>query len=162
MIRDRLRITVLVAVFVLASVMASADDKKSEMTIELEGTNGKTISLSISADFVGKLAEELASSNMDCGGTTEEDTRAMLEHLSQRGEGSKYTLQKDDGDVIRARRRKGQLYLLIEKPDQRDTEVSVPWTLAECMLGHAVPALRGDDKLAFSIEQDRAIRIRIE
>jgi len=162
MLQNRIRIPALVAVLLVASVTVFAGGKKDEMTIGLEGTDGKTLSLSISADFVTNLAEGLAGSNMDCDGTTEEDTRAMLEHLSKRGEGSKYTLKKDDGEVIRARRKKGQLHLQIEKPDQKDTEISMPWSLAECMLGHDVPALSGDDKLALSIEQDGAIRIRIE
>jgi hypothetical protein len=162
MLQYKIRIAALTAVLLMASVTAFAGNMKDEMTIELEGSDGKTLSLSISADFVSKLAEGLSGSNWDCDGTTEEDTRAMLEHLSKRGEGSKYTLKRDHGEVIKARRKKGQLQLQIEKPGEKETEVSMPWSLAECMLGRDVPALSGEDKLAFSIEQDGAVRIRIE
>ena len=162
MLQNSTRFSVLVAVFLMTCVAAYAGSKKNELTIELEGSDGEALSLSISADFVSKLAEGLAGSSWDCDGTAEEDTRAMLEHLDKRGEGSKYTLKRDDGEVVKARRKKGQLHLEIEKPGEKETRVSLPWSLAECMLGHDVPALSGDDKLALSIEQDGAVRIRIE
>ena len=162
MLRDRIGMVAFVPLFLVASSIAVAGGRREQMTLEIESAEGESISVSISADFVGLLAEKLASGAMECEGTNEEDTRAMLEHLSRRGEGSKYTLAKADGEVIRARRKKGQLHLQIEKPDEKVTEVSMPWAVAECMLGHDVPVLRGDDRLALSVEQDGAIRIRIE
>lgn len=162
MLQGGIRIAALLVVLLVVSDTAFAGNNRDEMTIEIEGTDGETLSLSISADFVSKLADGLAGSNWDCDGRTERDTRAMLEHLSKRGEGSKYTLKKDDGEVIKARRKKGQLQLQIKRTGDKDTQVSLPWSLAECMLGHDVPALSGDDKLALSIEQDGAVRIRIE
>lgn len=162
MLQDRVPMAAAIALLLVSNAGAFADTEKHEMTIELEDADGETISLSIAAGFVSELVDDLVGSSLDCEGTTDEDTRAMLEHLSQRGEASKYTLTKSDGEVIRARRKQGQLQLQIEKPDERVTEVSMPWTVAECMLGHDVPVLRGDEKLAFSVEQDGAIRIRIE
>lgn len=162
MLQGGLKPCVLAAAFFVASAAVMAGDGKQTMSIEIEGADGKRMSLSLEADFVSELAEGLAGGDMHCDATTERDTRAMLEHLSKRGEGSKFTLRRDDGEILKARRKKGQLLLRIEAPDRKGTEVSLPWSFAECLLGHDATARRVDGELALSVEQEGAVRIRID
>lgn len=149
-----------IAVFLLASTVF-AGKKDKELSVQIEGDDGINISFSISADFVDSILEGLAGSSMDCEITTDEDTRAMLEHLDRRGNGSKYRFRDDDGKLIKASRRRGQLELDITRSGEKDAHVSLPWVLAECMLGREVE-FSGDSNAKFSVEDDGAIRVRIQ
>ncbi|MGB5516058.1 MAG: hypothetical protein WBP36_16180, partial [Thermoanaerobaculia bacterium] len=102
--------------------------------------------------------------DLECDGDIEADTREMFEYLSKNGRGSRYTLEKEDGEVIKAHRRKDQLELEILKPDEDPTQVSMPWLLAECMLGNKVAAkeLEKADGLKFSVKKDGGVELRVE
>ena len=92
----------------------------------------------------------------------ESETLAMLQHLDRKGEGSKYTFTNDEGETVKARRRKGQWEMEVVKSGEKNTVISMPWGMAECMLGRDVPAYSGKDDLEFKIEQDGGVSIRIE
>ena len=149
-----------VALLLLASTLF-AGKKDKELSIRIEGADGVKLSFSISAGFVDGILEGLAGADVDCEVTTDEDVRAMLVHLDRRGEGSRYRFRDDDGKLIKARRRRGQLELNIARPGKKDAHVSVPWGLAECMLGHRVELSR-HARAELALEDDGAIRIRIE
>ena len=149
-----------VALLLLATTLF-AGKKDKELTVQIEGNDGVELSFSISAGFVDGILEGLAGADVDCDVTTDEDTRTMLEHLERRGEGSKYRFRNDDGGLIKARRRRGQLELDIARSGEKDAHVSLPWALAECMLGHRV-ALSGEARAELAFEGDGALRVRIE
>ena len=86
----------------------------------------------------------------------------MLEHLDRKGPGSKYSFTNEEGELIKARRHNGQWEMRVVKDGENDTIISMPWAMAECMLGRDVPAYKGKDKLEFKIEKDGGARIRIE
>jgi hypothetical protein len=88
----------------------------------------------------------------------------MFEYLSQKGKGSRYTLEKEDGETIKAHRRKNQLELEVLEPGEDPTHVSMPWILAECMLGNKVAAkeLEKADGLRFSVKKDGGVELRVE
>lgn len=138
-----------------------AGKKDKELSVRIEGDDGVKLSFSISAGFVDGILEGLTGADLDCEGTTDENTRAMLEHLDRRGEGSRYRFRDDDGKLIKARRRRGQLELDIARSGEKDAQVSLPWTLAECMLGHRVE-LSHDARAELAFEDEGSIRIRIE
>ncbi len=149
-----------VALLLLATALL-AGSKDRELSVRIEGDDGADLSFSISAGFVEGILEGLAGADVDCEVTTDVDTRAMLEHLDRRGEGSKYRYRDDDGDLVKARRRRGQLELDIAREGENDAHVSLPWALAECMLGHRVE-LSSAARAELAFEDDGAVRIRIE
>ncbi len=149
-----------IALFLLAtSLFAGKKDK--ELSVQIEGEDGVSLSFSISAGFVEGLLEGLAGADLDCDVTTDRDTRAMLEHLDHHGEGAKYRFHDDDGKLIKARRRRGQLDLDIVERGEEDAHVSLPWAIAECMLGHRVE-LSADARAELVFEDEGAVRIRVE
>jgi len=151
-------------IFALAVAPALAREKKDTITIDIEDSDGSTMTVSLSADFVSGMIEGMVDEDLECDGEIESDTREMFEYLSKSGRGSRYTLEKEDGEVVKARRRKDQLELEILKPDEDPTQVSMPWLFAECMLGNKVAAreLQKADGLQFSVAKDGGIAIRVE
>ena len=150
-----------VGLLLLPGITASAKEHRN-LSVHIEDDDGSNISLSISNGLVDAVVEGLAHEDMDCDGKIEPDIRRMLEHLDRRGNGSRYRLEREDGEVIAGRRRNNQLILKIEKPDATDTEVTLPWQAAECMLGKAVSPFGADDRLEVKIEQGEVVRVRIE
>jgi hypothetical protein len=140
-----------------------AGEKTKTLSVEIDGAEGEALSFSISGDFVSGIVEGLAGKELDCGGDLESDTIAMLHHLDRRGEGSRYTLERED-EVIKARRRKGQLELTIHEDGQKKSEISMPWSIAACMMGDetALKTAKGDGTLRFEVEDEGTLTIRIE
>ena len=157
--KTQVSLTALALLLVASSLFAGKKDK--ELSLHIEGEDGLNISLSVSADFVDSLLEGLAGSSMDCDVTTDDETRAMLEHLDRRGEGSKYKFRDDEGKLIKARRRRGQLELDIAKSGEKHADVSLPWAIAECMLGQRAE-FSSETSAEFSIDGDGSIRVSIE
>lgn len=160
MSRQALGIIALFAAVLLVS--PSFADKKKEMTIDIENAEGENISIAISSNLVEGIIQGLSENDMECDATTDEETLAMLEHLDRKGEGSKYSFTNDEGALVKARRRKGQWEMEVVKEGEKNTVISMPWGMAECMLGRDVAAYKGKDELEFKIEKDGGVRIRIE
>lgn len=163
MLRITHRTVAFLAVALILAAPSFADKKSKHMTIDIENADGENISISISSNLVDGILEGLSQNDMSCDESDlDPETRAMLEHLDRKGEGSKYSFTNDEGELIKARRRKGQWEMEVEKEDKENTIISMPWGMAECMLGRDVPAYSGKDKLEFKIEQEGGVRIRIE
>ncbi len=160
--RDIFRTLVLVpAVLALASP-SFAGKKNKEMTIDIENADGESINISISSDLIDGIVKGLAEGEKDCDVTTDKETLAMLQHLDQKGPGSKYSFNNDEGELIKARRHKGQWEMRVVKDGENDTVISMPWGMAECMLGRQVSAYSGKDEMEFKIEKDGGVHIRID
>ncbi|MGB5551566.1 MAG: hypothetical protein WBO74_13835, partial [Thermoanaerobaculia bacterium] len=135
-----LKSSAILGIFVLAVTPTLAREKKDTITIDIEDSEGSKTSISLTTDLVSGVIEGMVDEDLECDGDIEADTREMFEYLSKNGRGSRYTLEKEDGEVIKAHRRKDQLELEVLDPDEDPTHVSMPWLLAECMLGNKVAA----------------------
>lgn len=146
----------ILGIFALAVAPALAKEKKDTITIDIEDSEGSKTSISLTTDLVSGVIEGMVDEDLECDGDIEADTREMFEYLSKNGRGSRYTLEKEDGEVIKAHRRKDQLELEVIDPDEDPTHVSMPWLLAECMLGNKVAAkeLEKADGLKFSVKKE--------
>ena len=152
----------LTAILMLA-VPASADKDGQEMSIDIENADGENISITVSSNLVDGIIRGLSESDMSCDrDDLDPETEAMLEHLDRRGEGSKYSFTNEEGKLIKARRPKGQWEMTVVESGEKDTVISMPWAMAECMLGRDVPAYKGKDELEFKIQQEGGVSIRIE
>jgi len=150
------------ATVLMLTTSAFAGEKDKEMTIDIENADGENISIAISSNLVDGIIKGLSEKDMECDTTTDEETLAMLQHLDRKGEGSKYSFTNDEGETVKARRRKGQWEMEVVKESDNNTIISMPWGIAECMLGREVPAYTGRDEFQFKIEQDGGIHIHIE
>ena len=50
----------------------------------------------------------------------------------------------------------------VVKEGEKNTTISMPWGMAECMLGRDVKAYKSREEFEFKIEKDGGVRIRIE
>ena len=162
MLRSLYRTISGLATVLMLATSAFAGEKDKEMTIDIENADGENISIAISSNLVDGIIKGLSEKDMECDTTTDKETLAMLQHLDRKGEGSKYTFTNDEGEVVKARRRKGQWEMEVVKEGENNTIISMPWGMAECMLGREVPAYTGKDEFEFKIEQNGGVRIRIE
>ncbi|MGB3562772.1 MAG: hypothetical protein WBC09_06900, partial [Thermoanaerobaculia bacterium] len=66
--------------------------------------------------------------------------------------------------VIKARRRKGQLELTIREDGEKKAEITMPWSIAACLAGDetALRAAKGNGELHLDIDDDGELTIRIE
>lgn len=159
-----LKTCAVLAILVLVAAPVLAKEKKDTITIDIEDSDGKKTSISLTSDLVSGVIEGMVDEDLECDGDIETDTREMFEYLSQKGKGSRYTLEKEDGETIKAHRRKNQLELEVLEPGEDPTHVSMPWILAECMLGNKVAAkeLEKADGLRFSVKKDGGVELRVE
>ena len=152
---------VIAALWVVAPAVAG--DERKGMTIDIENDEGENISITVSSNLVDGIIKGLAENDINCDDSDlDPETRKMLEHLDRKGEGSKYSFTNEEGQLVKARRRNGQWEMTVVKDGEKDTVLSMPWGMAECMLGRDVPAYSGKDDLEFKIEQDGGVSIRIE
>ncbi len=152
------------AILMLVVAPALAKEKKDTITIDIENSDGKKTSISLTTDLVSGVLEGMIDEDLECDSDIEPDTREMFEYLSKKGKGSRYTLEKADGEIVKAHRRKDQLELEVLEPGEDPTHVSMPWILAECMLGNEVAAreLAKADGLKFSVKKDGGVELRVE
>ena len=140
-----------------------AGEKGKTMTVKIDGPDEQALSFSISADFVNHMVGGLAGKELNCDADLDSDTMAMFRHLSRHGEGSRYTLETED-QVVKARRRKGQLELTIREDGEKKAEITMPWSIAACLAGDetALRSAKGDGELQVDIVDDGGLTIRIE
>lgn len=133
------------------------------LTVEIEGAEESVFSLSLSGDFVAALIDGLLGEELICDGELDVDAMAMLRHLDRRGEGSRYTLETER-QMVKARRRRGQLELVVREDGAKKAEIGLPWPIAACLMGDetALRATKGDGKLRIDIEDGGALTVRID
>ncbi len=145
----------------LAFAPMAAAEKQRSVNIDIRGPNGGSLSLSFPAEIVSGFFEGLGRGAL-CDADLDPELLEMLERLDRGGKRSRYELEGDDGEVIKARRRKGQLEIDILHPGEPNAHVSMPWAIAECFLGHDVDLLAAGSKLKVEIEQEGSIRIHLD
>lgn len=156
-------IALLAAAFVLSTgTLAGGDDRKG-LTIDIDGDDDASLSISLSGGWADQIVEGLLDADVECDADLEPDTEAMLLHLKRKGPGSKYTLEDDDR-TVRVRRRKGSWEMDISKDDGTKAKVVLPWALAECMLGdkQAMERYRGEGDFALVIEDDGVLTVTFD
>lgn len=139
----------------------SALAAEGKVTIDLGDVEADGISLSLSGKWLSEALRDSIGESIECDGTDDRDTRKMLLHLRENGEGSRYTM-RDGEETTRARRRKGKLELRKFEEGEKPTLVVMPWALGECMLGNPRPMRALGDGFEMTIEKDGELSLRIE
>jgi hypothetical protein len=87
--------------------------------------------------------EEALGTKLDCQGELDPEMNELLTTLQRRGRRGRVTLKDEDGRIVASRRvasrRGASLRLLIKESGSKGKiEASMPWAVAECLLGRSM------------------------
>jgi hypothetical protein len=120
--------SLLVSVLTLS---CASSQPKSDLELNV---NDDEIRIAISEEVACDLMEDLVGAELECDGEVDGHFRALLEKLDRGGPRARASYQ-DGGETISGRRRAGKLDLEIRGDGPGKVEATMPWALAECMLG---------------------------
>lgn len=121
---------VAVAISVLTLSCASSEPK-SDLELDIDDDE---ISVAISKEVARGLVEGLIGSDFECDGEVDDDFGALLEELDRRGPRARASF-RDGETTVDGRRRGGKLDLSIHGAGSGRIEATMPWAIAECLLG---------------------------
>jgi hypothetical protein len=138
------RIGFAVLVISVLALSCASSEPKSDFKLDVEDDE---ISVAISKEVARGLVEGLIGSDLECEGDVDGDFEALLEELDRRGPRSRASF-RDGETTVDGRRRAGKLDLAIHGAGSGKIEASMPWAIAECLLGHTTSV---DETLTSSI-----------
>ncbi len=130
-IRNRV---MLVAAMATVAVIAgcATSEPKSDLNIDI---NDNDITVAVSETVARGLMENLIGSELDCRSDIDGSLEALLEKLDRGGPRSHATI-RDGETTLSARRRGGKLDLDVSGAGSGRIEATMPWAVAECLLGN--------------------------
>jgi len=117
------------------AVAMSCASSEPEPDLDFE-LSGDEIRLALSEEVARGVVEGLLGSSLECGGAIDDDLRDLLSGLERGGPRSRAT-RRDGETTLDARRRGGRLDLEIRGSGPGKIEASMPWAVAECLLGRS-------------------------
>lgn len=124
-------ITVCAAVVMIAACASS--ETKSDLNIAVDSDE---IRVAVSEAVARGVVESLLGDDVECDGDIDDDFKNLLTRLDRSGPRSRATY-RDGENTIDARRRGGRLDLDITGQGSGRIEATMPWAIAECLLGNA-------------------------
>lgn len=129
-----IRIRMIMVIVAAGAVVACASSgRNSDLSIDVEDDE---IRVAVSQAVAQGVMESLLGSDLECGRGTDGEFESLLDELDRGGPRSRATY-RDGENTIRARRRGGNLDLEITGQGSGKIEATMPWAMAECLLGHA-------------------------
>ncbi len=118
--------------FALAPAPAVADSPT--LRIDVDNDHGKDVHLTLNGGLLGTIVEAMAPIDIDCDNDHDPKVRALYLSLERGGDGARGTVWDDDKQIDA--RRAGQfLVMKIREEDDETVELTIPWSLARCVLG---------------------------
>jgi len=131
--RMRTRVAMIVVMAMVGTIAGCASSEpKSDLHIDL---NDNDISVAVSEAVARGLMENLIGSELDCRSDIDGSLESLLAKLDQGGPRSHAAI-RDGETTLRARRRGGKLDLDISGAGSGKIEATMPWAVAECLLGN--------------------------
>jgi len=138
------RLTVLAAMMMAAISCASAEPK-SDFAIDVDSDE---IRVAMSAEVARGLMEELIGADLDCKSEIDDGMEKLLLKLQRDGPRARATSRNGES-TIRGSRRGNRVDLVITGEGQGKIETTMPWAVAECLLGNRTSI---DDTVTSSIK----------
>jgi hypothetical protein len=129
-IRSRVMPVVMVATVALIAGCATSEPK-SDLNIDV---NHNDIRVAVSEEVARSLMESLIGSDLDCRSDIDGSLEELLERLDRGGPRSRATM-RDGETTLSANRRGSKLDLDISGAGSGTIEATMPWAVAECLLG---------------------------
>jgi hypothetical protein len=136
-------IALVLTVAVLALACASAEPK-SDFELDIDSDE---ITVAVSEAVARNVMEDLVGADLECDGEVDGHLKALLEKLDEGGPRASASY-RDGENTVDGRRRGGKLDLKIRGAGSGKIEATMPWAIAECMLGNSASI---DDALTSSI-----------
>jgi len=121
----------LIACLALTAGCASSSSQP-DLTIDFDDDENLTIA--VSTILAREVIDGFVGSHLDCKGELDPEVETMLQTLDRQGPRSSATYRDEDTTVV-ARRRGGKLHLEIGGAGSGAIEATMPWAVAECLLG---------------------------
>jgi hypothetical protein len=131
--------------FLTLALSCASSEPKSDFELDIDNDE---IRVAISEVAARDLVEDLIGANLECDGDLDSHLRAFLDTLDEGGPRARASYR--DGDTtVDGRRRGGKLDLRIRGAESGRIEATMPWAIAECMLGNSTSI---DDSFTSSIK----------
>jgi hypothetical protein len=154
------RLLTLVAVLLL-TVACTSSKSQPDLVVDLDEDN---FSIAISSAAARGVIEDLIGSQLDCRGEVDADVEALLRTLAYGGSRATATFRDGETTVV-ARRRGGKLRLDIGGAGPGKIEATMPWAVAECLLGKEISvdrAFRSSIKVKVTTEDGGSFSFRLD
>ncbi len=125
------------ALFVLPLAMAPAPATADGPTlrIDVDSDHGKDVHMTFAGGLLGSIVEAMAPIQIDCDDDDRDPKmRALYLTLDRGGDGTRGSLWDDDKQID-ARRSGKFLELQIREEGGDTVDLTLPWSLARCVLG---------------------------
>jgi len=144
-LKDLFKLIALVAVIAFLALACASSEPKSDFELDVDDDE---ISVAISEAVARALMEDLFGADLECEGEVDGHLRALLEKLDRDGPRSRASY-RDGEETVSGRRRGGRLDLEIRGDGPGKIEATMPWAVAECLLGRNTSV---DDAFTSSIK----------
>jgi len=131
--KDLFRLGVLTLAIAFLALACASSEPKSDFALDVDDDE---ITVAISKAAAQGLMEGLIGSDLECEEGADGQFRTFLEKLDQAGPRAKASY-RDSENTIEGRRRGSKLDLEIRGAGSGKIEATMPWAIAECMLGNS-------------------------
>ena len=129
--KDLMKLAALILIIAFFTLACASSQKQSDLELDVDSDE---IRLAISKEVAQAVMEDLVGSHLECDGDVDGQFGALLAKLDEGGPRAK-AHYRDGESIVDARRRGSKLDLEIRGEGSGRIEATMPWALAECMLG---------------------------
>ena len=123
----------IISVAILALALSCASSKpKSDLDVEIDSDEIRVV---FSEAVARGVMDDLIGADLECEGEVDGHLKALLEKLDEGGPRARASY-RDGEDTVAGRRRGGKLDLEIRGTGSGKIEATMPWAIAECLLGN--------------------------
>jgi hypothetical protein len=130
---DSFKAGVLALAVAFLALACASSEPKSDFELDIDD---EQITVAISEAVARGVMEDLVGADLECEDGADGEFRAFLERLERGGSRAKASYREDES-TIEGRRRGNILDLEIHGAGSGKIEATMPWAVAECMLGRS-------------------------
>ena len=120
--------------FPLSLQAAPAAADSPTLRIDVDSDHGKDVHLTVNGGLLGTIVRAMAPIDIDCDNSDDPKVRALYLTLERGGDGARGSLWDNDKQID-ARRAGEFLEMRIRDEDGDTVDLTLPWSLARCVLG---------------------------
>ncbi len=132
-LKDFFKVCVLTLAIAFLALACASSEPKSDFELDV---NDDEITIALSEAVARGVMEDLVGADLECDEGAEGQFGAFLEKLDRGGPRAKASY-RDGENTIDGRRRGSKLDLKIRGAESGKIEATMPWAVAECMLGRS-------------------------
>ena len=143
--KDVFKLGVLTLAIAFLALACASSEPKSDFALDIDDDE---ITVAISEAVARGVMDDLIGADLECDGDLDDQLKTFLEKLDEGGPRARASY-RDGENTVDGRRRGGKLDLRIRGAGSGKIEATMPWAIAECMLGNSTSI---DDAFTSSIK----------